>query len=113
MRQLAEPPKAKASAASRAPAGCQPRSRKYSINARPPVASIANTTPSSSRNDGSGEAQAARRKNGEKISDCGSEICGMPAKTLGVQKGDWPECNACAKKANCGWKCALASQGMV
>ena len=35
-------------------------------------------------------ASSANSTRGEKISDCGSAICGMPPNTLGDQKGDWP-----------------------
>ena len=77
------------------------------------MASIAKTIASARTKDGSGTSAAASRKNGEKISDCGSAICGIPAKTCGVQNGDWPLCRAWARKANCGKKCAFASQGMV
>ena len=63
---------------------------------------------SSARKLGCGVSAASRRK-GEKIRDCGSAICGVPAKTLGDQKGDWPLCSAVARNWSCAWKWALAS----
>ena len=56
---------------------------------------------------------ASTRNGGEKIIDCGSAICGWPLNTKGAQNGDWPLARLCARNWICGWKCALASQGMV
>ena len=50
---------------------------------------MANTATSSAWKLGCG-ASSANSTIGEKISDCGSAICGTPPKTLGDQNGDWP-----------------------
>src|SRR5215216_5593174 len=62
---------------------------------------------------GLGSSTATRRWSGEKISDCGSETCGHPAKTLGVHNGDSPRAREAARKRTCGRNCDLASHGIV
>src|SRR5919206_517803 len=64
MRQAAEAPKAKASAATTAPTGCQPRSRNRRITAAPPSPSIPSTTASAARKPGSGVMNARSRCGG-------------------------------------------------
>src|SRR5215471_15617994 len=89
-RDAAEPPNANINAATAAPAGCQPRSRKNSMSPRPPQKRYAKVTKSASRKLGVGSSAARAKWSGEKISDCGSAICGQPANTFGVQNGDSP-----------------------
>src|SRR6478752_3399779 len=113
MRQAAEAPKAKASAQTTAPPGCQFRSRKTRTRQSAPTSSEPSSAPSLQRKSGVGLISAISAKGGEKISDCGSATCGEPAKTKGVQNGDNPLCRAPARNWSCGWKCALASQGTV
>src|ERR1700720_3389827 len=84
-REAAAPPNANARAATSAPPTCQPRPRKKRMIPRPPRNSAANTTASAARKLGAGATAASSTWGGEKISDCGSAICGQPAKTLGVQ----------------------------
>src|SRR5262245_66501457 len=79
----------------------------------PPRIRCANVTPSTARKPGRGTTNASSRCSGEKISDCGSEICGQPAKTLGVQNGDSPRASEDARKLTCGKNCDLAYNGMV
>src|SRR5215510_12008310 len=79
----------------------------------PPRNRCAKVTPSTARKPGRGATKASSRCGGEKISDCGSEICGQPAKTLGVQNGDSPRASDAARKLTCGKNCDLASHGMV
>src|SRR6476661_3580852 len=102
MREAADPPKAKASAATSAPPTCQPRSRKKRITPAPPAYSSANTSTSLSHGLGRGTSSATIKCKGEKISDCGSAICGQPAKMLDVQNGDWPVASERARNASCG-----------
>src|SRR6267378_4464452 len=80
---------------------------------RPPRNRCANVTPSIARKPAFGSSQARRTCRGEKMSDCGSEICGQPAKTLGVQNGSSPRASDAARKRTCGRNCDLASHGMV
>src|SRR5262245_17468787 len=112
-RALAAPANAKAIAATSAPAGCQPRSRKLGM--RPAAAGVrgGEVSPSKAGKPGRGATNASSRCSGEKISDCGSEICGQPAKTLGVQNGDSPRASDAARKLTCGKNCDLAYNGMV
>src|SRR3989442_15520574 len=79
----------------------------------PPRNRCANVIPSIARKPALGSSKARRKWSGEKISDCGSEICGHPAKTLGVQNGDSPRASEAARKRTCGRNCDLASQGIV
>src|SRR5580704_15520633 len=55
---------------------------------------------SASRKLGVGSSAASKRCSGEKISDCGSAICGQPANRFGVQNGDCPCANDEARKTN-------------
>src|SRR5215467_10139749 len=112
-RDAAEPPNAKISAAITAPTGCQPRSRKNSMSPRPPANRYAKVTKSASRKLGVGSNAASAKCSGEKISDCGSAICGQPANTFGVQNGDSPRASEDARNCNPGWNCAFASHGIV
>jgi hypothetical protein len=64
--------------------------------------SMPNTMPSTARKEGAELNSASRKNGGEKIWDCGSAICGKPAKTLGVQKGLSPAANARARNTICG-----------
>src|SRR5436190_20480885 len=61
----------------------------------------------------SGPRHASRRCSGENISDCGSAICGQPAKTFGVHHGHSPRAIELARNCTCGKNCDLASQGIV
>src|SRR5712691_7953700 len=79
----------------------------------PPRNRYANVTPSIARKLALGSSKARGKWSGEKISDCGSEICGQPAKTFGVQNGDSPRASEAARKRTCGRNCDLASQGIV
>ena len=56
---------------------------------------------------------ASRTCSGENSSDCGSEISGQPAKTLGVHHGHSPRANEVARNCTCGKNCDLASHGIV
>src|SRR6267378_333624 len=56
---------------------------------------------------------ANRTWSGENNSDCGSEICVQPAKTLGVHHGHSPRANELARNCTCGKNCDLASHGIV
>src|SRR5215467_972337 len=112
-RDDAEPPNAKISAAVAAPTGCQPRSRKNSMSPMPPANRYVKVMKSTARKLGVGSKAASARCRGEKISDCGSAICGQPAKTFGVQNGDSPRASDEARNCNSGWNCALASHGIV
>ena len=56
---------------------------------------------------------ASRTCSGENSSDCGSEISGQPANTLGAHHGHSPCANAVARNCTCGKNCDLASHGMV
>src|SRR5260221_10214318 len=60
-RDDAEPPNAKINAATAAPTGCQPRSRKNSMSPRPPANRYAKVTKSTARKLGVG-SNAARAK---------------------------------------------------
>src|SRR6478609_9703416 len=97
MRQAAAAPKAKDMAATTAPAGCQPRSRKTMTIANAPSSSVPSTAPSLQRKSGAGLSAAISAKEGEKISDCGSATCGEPEKTKGVQNGERPRCQLSAR----------------
>src|SRR5215467_11544653 len=112
-RDAAEPPNAKINAAITAAPGCQPRSRKNSMSPRPPANRYAKVMKSASRKLGVGSSAASARCSGEKISDCGSAICGQPANTFGVQNGDSPRASDEARNCNSDWNCALASHGIV
>src|SRR5258708_1948619 len=60
------------------------------------------------------EFNAAKRTwSGENKSDCGSEICGQPAKTLGIHHGHSPRAMDVAKNCTGGKNCDFASHGMV
>src|SRR5258707_14150831 len=50
---------------------------------------------------------------GENSSDCGSEISGQPANTLGVHHGHSPCAMDVARNCTGGKNCDLASHGMV
>src|SRR6266849_3118335 len=56
---------------------------------------------------------ASKTWSGENSSDCGSEISGQPAKTLGAHHGHSPRANDVAKNCTCGKNCDLASHGIV
>src|ERR1700741_3828156 len=112
-RDDAEPPKAKINAATAAPTGGQPRARKNSMSPRPPANRYAKVTKSTARKLGVGSNAARAKCSGEKISDCGSAICGQPANRFGVQNGDSPCAKDEARNCNCDWAWALASHGMV
>src|SRR5258708_36253683 len=58
-------------------------------------------------------APANRTWSGENKSDCGSEICGQPAKTLGDHQGHSPRANELARNCTCGKNCDFASHGIV
>ena len=79
----------------------------------PPRNSSAKVTRSNASALGAESNHASRKWSGEKISDCGSLICGQPAKTLGVQNGDWPVASERARNDSCGRNCDSASHGMV
>src|SRR5258705_2989161 len=101
-REDAEPPNAKIKAAAAAPPGCQPRSRKNSMSPRPPQNRYAKVTRSASRKLGVGSNAARAKCSGEKISDCGSAICGQPANRVGVQNADPPRATEDASHCNSG-----------
>src|SRR5258705_6865562 len=103
-RDDAEPPNAKINAAVAAPTGCQPRSRKNSISPRPPANRYAKVTKSTARKLGVGSNAARAKCSGEKISDCGSAICGQPANRFGVQNGGLPRAGGDAGEWRKGWE---------
>jgi hypothetical protein len=78
-----------------------------------PSNSSPNKTASPAARLGAALSAAISRCGGENTSDCGSAICGWPAKIFGDQNGDCAPCSAFASACNCGWKWAFASQGMV
>src|SRR5262249_52540190 len=79
----------------------------------PPQKRYAKVTKSASPKLGAGSSPARAKWSGEKISDCGSAICGQPANRFGVQNGDSPRASEDARNCNSGWNCALASHGIV
>src|SRR5262249_58788862 len=60
-----------------------------------------------------GLSAASTTCSGENNSDCGSEISGQPANTLGVHHGHSPCAIDVARNCTGGKKCDFASQGMV
>src|SRR5215470_4809377 len=56
---------------------------------------------------------ASNTWSGENKSDCGSEICGQPAKTLGDHHGHSPRAIELARNCTCGKNCDFASHGIV
>ena len=74
---------------------------------------MTSTVASTAHKLGAPSMSASARNGGEKIIDCGSAICGWPLNTKGAQNGDSPLARLWARNWICGWKCALASQGMV
>jgi hypothetical protein len=50
---------------------------------------------------------------GENKSDCGSEICGQPAKTFGDHHGHSPRATDVARNCTWGKNCDFASHGIV
>src|SRR5215470_12695936 len=56
---------------------------------------------------------ASRTCSGENSSDCGSEICGQPAKILGDHHGHSPRAIELARNCTWGKNCDLASHGIV
>src|SRR5215467_7834752 len=56
---------------------------------------------------------ASRTCSGENSSDCGSEICGQPAKILGDHHGHSPRAIEPARNCTCGKNWDLASHGIV
>src|SRR5262249_39065583 len=113
MRALAEPPSAKAIAATSAPPACQPRSWKNRMIPRPPRNKWAKVTASKARKLIDALKAASRTWNGENKSDWGSEICGQPANTFGDHHGHSPRASEFARNCTCGKNCDLASQGIV
>src|SRR5258708_11004349 len=89
-RDDAEPPNAKINAATAAPTGCQPRSRKNSMSPRPPANKYAKLTKSTARKLGVGSNAARAKCSGEKISDCGSALGVQPPTRFGVLDCAWP-----------------------
>jgi hypothetical protein len=83
------------------------------MSAAPPRNTIASTVTSAAQRLGALFISASARNGGEKIIACGSAICGWPLNTKGAQNGESPLARLWARNWICGWKCALASQGMV
>src|SRR6266852_2568060 len=113
MRALAAPPSANAIAATTAPPGCQPRSWKNRMTPTPPRNRYAKVTASTARKLIAELKAASRTCSGENSSDCGSEISGQPANTLGAHHGHSPRANDVARNCTCGKNCDLASHGIV
>jgi hypothetical protein len=112
-RHAIDAPNANTNAPRIAPAQCQPRSRIQAISAMAPANCANSTVTSTAHRLGSPLTSASSRNGGEKIMDWGSATCGWPANTCGVHHGHSPRAMLCARNWICGWKCALASQGMV
>ena len=113
MRQAMAAPKPNARAATMPPAQCQPRSRNQATSAAMPARIETRTAVSTARSEGWPVTAASARKTGEKISACGSAICGKPLKMKGFQAGLSPAPRLWARNWICGMNVALASQGMV